>query len=93
MLFAGCTKRYIVTYDLQEKLPEQATCQVGYMLDELSGDISEDKKPTKEDIEKFKGYIYEALEKSEVFKMLGNDQDSEYEVNGRLIEYKKGSGF
>lgn len=93
LLFAGCTNRYIITQELEAKFPEEATCHIGDFTDELPDDVSMEKKPTIEDIEKFRKYIYEALQKSEVLKMLVKSPDNDYEIRGRILDYKKGSGF
>ncbi|MDD5425152.1 MAG: DUF4410 domain-containing protein [candidate division Zixibacteria bacterium] len=93
-LVSGCGQRYAITHNLEETFPGSSTCKIGYILDELPGNFPDDKKPSMEDIDKFKGYLKDALLKAELFDMKdesGNLYD--YEVNGRLIDYKKGSGF
>ena len=93
-LLSGCSPSYVITQNLEESFPTSSICSVGYILDELPGDFPEDKKPTQEDIEKFKGFIKEALVKEELFDMIDENKAlNDYEVDGRLLDYKKGSGF
>ena len=71
-----------------------ATTATSSSLDELPDDFPEDKKPSQEDIDKFKGFLKEALIKEELFDMIDESKPlNDYEITGRLLDYKKGNGF
>lgn len=93
VLLGGCTKRYTITCDLNEHFEPTSTCVIGSIVDELPIDTEEAKKPSAEDIAKFKNYLLEEIEKEDIITLLGQDADStDYEIKGSILDYKKGSG-
>jgi len=92
MLLVGCTKPYVITRDLEEPVYPRTTCSIGLIDDELPLDMDEDQKPSMENIYEFKEALREELLKTEVFDYveIGTDK-ADYEVNGALMDYKKGS--
>lgn len=91
----GCTKRYVVTHGLDAPLPPRPNAVIGDIHDELPIDYPAEKKPTREDIDKFKNYLSEEMIKNEVFgSVVPFDTTGKlYEVTGGILDYKKGSGF
>lgn len=93
VLLGGCTKRYTITCDLNTYFTPDKTCVIGAITDELPIDTEESKKPSAEDIAKFKNYLTEEIEKKDIITLLGQNADStDYEIRGSILDYKKGSG-
>ena len=92
-LLVGCAKSYKIIQDLEAPLPDMANCTIGTITDELPVDVEENEKPPLEDIEKFKQWLDEQMEKAEILRMsdLG-DPAAQYEVRGGIMGYKRGSG-
>ncbi len=94
MLAFGCTKPYRITHDLEAPTRAAASCSIGDIIDELPLDFEEEKKPTAEDIAKFKDYLQEELSKRDIFGSHSQgDPEADYEVTGSIISYEKGSGW
>lgn len=95
LMITGCTKRYALTHNLEEPLPGGPTCYIGEMKDDLPADFSPEKKPSLEDIEKFKRFLCEALADKEFFSVASaaNPVGMKYVLTGSIYDYKKGSGF
>lgn len=92
-LLSGCTKSYIITYDLEMPLEYMPTYAIGEITDELPLDMEEGKKPSMDDIRKLKGYLHEELAKRKHLDLAPVEYaDATYELVGSVIEYKKGSG-
>lgn len=93
LLVIGCTKPYSILIELEQPLKATSNCYIGEIEDGMAFDVDEEDKPSLEDMTKFRNYIAEYLVKKEIFGFANaSEQDSEYEVVGSLIEYKKGSG-
>ncbi len=92
-LLGGCTKHYTITCDLTQYFTPDKTCTIGAIVDELPVDTKEGKKPTAEDIAKFKNYLFEEITSRDIITLLRSNADSsDYEIRGSILEYKKGSG-
>jgi len=93
LVISGCSKSYVITYDLEMPLAHPPTYVIGDIADELPLDMDEGNKPSIEDIDKLKGYLHEELAKR---KELHLDPDgpekATYVLVGSVVEYKKGSG-
>jgi len=97
-LVVGCTQPYRITQELQGPIHNEVGCSVGVIGDELPIDVETDKKPTEEQIEKFRSYLEKQLSGSDLFSGVGvtpagGAEAHGYEVSGGIIEYKRGSGF
>ena len=84
ILLSGCTKRYVITHDLEAPLPMRPGAVITEIHDELPADFPVEKKPSAEDITKFKNYLSEELIKDEVFgSVVPNDTShTSYEITG-----------
>lgn len=94
LLCVGCTKTYLVTQPLETPLATPPTCSIGEFADGLPLDMPPEDKPDLEHIQKFREFIFNSLQKEgcvEVFE--GDAQHGTYEVNGTILEFKRGSGF
>lgn len=93
-LLGGCTKRFVVTHELDKPLVTAPICNIADIRDELPADFPAEKKPSSEDIGKFKGYLAEALVKDKFFVDAGplGPKEAQYELSGAILDYKKGSG-
>lgn len=90
----GCSKPYIITEELAAPFNRAASCSIGDIIDALPFNFEAAKKPTAENIEKFKGYLGEALQSKKIFGEVNADlTTAEYEVTGSILDYEKGSGF
>jgi len=92
LLSGGCAKRYIVLTPLQQPLVQPSTCVIGTIEDGLPWDMDEADRPTREDINKLKNYLWDELEKKELLD-LHDTGPSAYQVRGTVVSFKKGSGF
>jgi hypothetical protein len=94
VLMMGCSKPYMITQELTAPFNRGASCSIGDIIDALPSDFEADKKPTAEDMEKFKEYLAEALMGKELFGETAIDlSKAEYEVTGSILDFAKGSGF
>jgi len=94
ILTAGCAKQYIITDPLVEYIPVTVSCGVGEMADELPTDFPSEKKPSLEDMIKFKHEIISAMKKRDLFATISYDHPNcEYEVSGAILDFNAGSGF
>lgn len=92
-LGAGCAKTYVVTKPLDAALAAPATIIVGAITDELPIDTEEAKKPRQSDIDKFQRFLGEEIAKKQIGQIVpGASPDAQYEVRGRFLEFKRGSG-
>lgn len=91
----GCARNYVITHELDEVLVDKPTFYIGEFRDELPADYAADKKPTKEDIKKFKNALEAALYKKDFSGSVSteNQDGKQYEITGAILDYKKGSGF
>lgn len=88
----GCAKNYVVTTPLADPLAEPSRYVVGDITDQLSAELPADKRPTAEDILKFKRYIAEEIRNRGVELIEAGEDDPRYEVTGSLLDFKRGSG-
>ncbi|MFH1701011.1 MAG: hypothetical protein ABIE07_10520 [Candidatus Zixiibacteriota bacterium] len=93
-LFSGCAN-YVITQELEAEFSDSPKAYVGEIRDALPLDTPTDKKPSLEDIEKFKNYLSDELLKKEFFTIATSAtlKGMDYELTGAIIDYKKGSGF
>lgn len=92
VLFAGCTP-YVVTTPLEKPVDTQSLCCIGAITDELPGDMEIEKKPTMEEIDRFKDILDSQLKKKNFFEYVTcDDPETRYEVTGSIIEFRRGSG-
>ncbi len=94
LVFSGCVKPYTIITPLEQPIAKPSMVSVGGITDQLPLDMAEGKKPTLEDISKFRSVLEKHLEQSEVFLLGASDSAGPaYEVRGSILEYKRGSGF
>lgn len=95
IILGGCTKPYMITTELEKPLNSGSFCIIEDMKDELPIDFPEEKKPTREALDKFNDYLIQELEKTELFRSVAFTFPSEikYRVSGSILDYKAGSGF
>jgi hypothetical protein len=93
-LAVGCAKRFVITHELDQPLVAAPICTIADIRDEFPAEFPAGKKPSIEDIGKFKGYLAEALIKDKFFIDAGplGSKESHYELSGAILDYKKGSG-
>jgi hypothetical protein len=93
LLVAGCAKPYKITQPLEEPLIHGSAVSIGPVHDALPPDMDEEDKPTEEHINKLRRYLFEELERKQLFDGVFPDSaDTKYEVVGRMLTFKKGSG-
>ena len=95
-LLAGCApKRYVVTTPLVAVTEQPTQIRIGPIQDNLPDDTEPDRRPTTEDMEKFRTYLAEEISGSKKLQMKASSDSGAccYEVRAALMEYKKGSGF
>lgn len=93
LLFSGCAP-YKITQPLEQPLKKPSNCSIGEIADMLPTDFDEDDKPTLEHIDRFKDYLRIELEKKGFFQNVQlMSPESEYQVTGGILDFKKGSGF
>lgn len=93
MLVAGGCTPYAVLTPLEKPMETPSKLTMGAITDRLPLDMEDQDKPTMEEIQKFKDLLFNELSKKEFIEMLEhNSPDARYEVNGEVIEYKRGSG-
>lgn len=94
LVIIGCSKPYTIIQPLEEPIAQPALIRFGSFVDQLPISTPDDKKPTLDDITKFKVTLLEHLLKTEVFAAPdSNSTVPIYEVRGSIIEYKRGNGF
>jgi hypothetical protein len=94
LALAGCTPRFVITQELEGPLQSPGQVRIGSVTDLLPADIAEQDRPSLEDIEKFKKYLCKEIENRDHMDLLvAEGENADYEIRGRLLEYKKGSGF
>jgi hypothetical protein len=89
--FLSCSP-YVITTPLEHPLRHDATCAIGDITDALPQDMSLESRPSLEEINRLKDEIDYALADREIFAMLGLGENTDYAVEGRIIEFKRGSG-
>lgn len=92
VLVIGCAKPYVITTDLERPLAHTSTVSVGEITDEFPLDFDPAKKPTVADIARFKDLIMDQLSGVGLFRTEPSADTAEYEVQGAILDYKKGSG-
>ena len=92
LLVAGCSKPYVITTDLERPLAQTSSVSMGEIKDEFPADFDAAKKPTAEHIERFKAVIMTELGKEEIFSTDPGADTATYEVQGSILDFKKGSG-
>jgi Domain of unknown function (DUF4410) len=94
ILSVGCTTPYKITSPLEQPLSEPTTISVGTIQDELPPDTPDKKKPTQENIEKFRSDLQRFLVKEKIVMGESSSESSTplYEVRGSILSHKKGSG-
>ncbi|MBK7140612.1 MAG: DUF4410 domain-containing protein [bacterium] len=92
MLVSGCGKPYVITTDLERPLAQTSAVSMGEIKDEFPADFELAKKPTAEHIERFKTTIMTELSKAEIFSTVPSADSAFYEVQGSILDFKKGSG-
>jgi hypothetical protein len=88
----GCAKQYVVTTPLAATLAAPAQFAVGDISDQLPADLEAGKRPSAEDIQKFKRYIAEEIHERRVDLVQAEGDSARYEVTGSLLDYSRGSG-
>lgn len=92
LIVGGCSKPYVITTELDRPLAKTAVFSIGQITDEFPDDFDAAKKPTVEDIERFKHLIQSQLAETELFGTEVGIDTAQYEVQGSILDYKKGSG-
>jgi|WetSurMetagenome_2_1015567.scaffolds.fasta_scaffold651968_1 hypothetical protein len=93
-VIGGCSKPYVITTNLEAPVNRGLIVNVGEITDQLPVDFDVSKKPTTENIDKFKSYLEKALANQKIFgKISTGDESPDFEVTGSILDYKKGSGF
>ena len=92
LFLSSCTKRYIITTEMEKPIDIGTTCSIGQIADELPIGIEEEDKPSLEDVEKLKSFIVEELNKKDALIAHIAKHNTRYEINGSILEFKKGSG-
>jgi len=93
LILFSCAK-YKITHKLEQPINQPSNCSIGEIKDELPADFDEDDKPSLEHIDKFKDYLRIALIEKGIFRdVLLMNPESEYQVTGGILDFKKGSGF
>jgi hypothetical protein len=87
----GCAK-YKITHELESPIPIMNTCKIGSIVDELPAETPEHERPSWEDISTLENYLMEEFDKREIMKLLGSSAETDFEIQGSILEYKKGSG-
>ncbi|HBZ01027.1 MAG TPA: hypothetical protein DEO84_06875 [candidate division Zixibacteria bacterium] len=87
----ACTP-YVITTPLKVPFNSIDYCTIGLITDELPTDMDLEKKPTLEEIDKLKDEIDHQLSEQEIFQMIGRDEKADYEVNGSVLNFSRGSG-
>lgn len=89
LIAAGCSN-YKITHPLDQPLRAQNDLVIGSIDDQLP--LGKD-RPSLEDINKLKVHLTKELEKENLFHVYDQGgQQSNYEIQGALTAYKKGSG-
>ncbi len=92
-IIAGCAP-YVITHDLEVMITNNQSCLIGQITDELPSDMAEKNKPTLENIEYLKMKLQKELDRIKVFSQVVADiGETNYEITGSILEYKKGNGF
>ena len=94
-ILSGCTKPYVITSELEKPLMTSSYCIIEDMKDELPADLAEEKKPTREVLDKFNDYLIDELQKTDLFGSVAYTFPSKikYKVTGAILDYTAGSGF
>ncbi len=87
----SCTP-YVITKPLQAPIEASKFCSIGSIVDELPANMDIEKKPTLEEIEMLKTELDYQLSTQDIFTMISKDDKVDYEINGSVIEFKRGSG-
>ena len=94
LVVGGCTPRYVITQDLTAPIPDNDGVRIGAIEDLLPADLAVDKRPSAEDIKKFEKYLREEIEhRGHLGLQVNENGGARYEIRGRLLDYKKGSGL
>lgn len=94
LIVGGCTKNYRIIQNLDEELPYKTPLAIGAIADELPTDFEDAKKPSAEDIEKFKSYLENQISKREhIFISDKLETNPRYTIRGSIMDYRKGNGF
>ena len=93
MLLSGCA-RYQVTQPLEQSISQPAPITIGAIQDQLPPETPDKKKPTMENIEKFRTGLLKQLVKQKVaMESFSAEGDArKFEVRGSILAFKKGSG-
>ena len=93
VLVAGCAKTYMITQPLAQPLVKPITFVIAEVKDELPTDMPAEKKPRAEDLQKLQRYLGEEIASRRIGQLVDSSgAEPTYEVQGSLLEYKRGSG-
>jgi hypothetical protein len=91
VVLSGCGGPYRIIRNLEEPLQMRASCTIGSIVDALPTEFDQARKPSKEDIEKFKICLKEEISKMRCLTILGAaDSTTQYELRGSILEYSSG---
>ncbi len=92
VLVVGCAQ-YKITHELETAISQIKTCKISEISDELPAETKDEDRPSYEDIQKLKKYLGEEFDKRVIMALMGGGADIDYEIQGSILEYKKGSGW
>jgi len=92
LLFAGCTGHYVVTKELRESLRSESRCKIGEIAVALPEDTEPDALPPQADLVKFERWLGEEIDNKGTFVTLTGGEEPIYEVQGKIIDYNRGTG-
>lgn len=91
-LIQGCA-HYVVTQNLTVPLGTGQSCLIGDITESLPADVDDEDKPPMSDLDEFRSFLKEALEKKNI--CLSSSETTgkpDCEITGNILEYKRGSG-
>jgi len=92
-LISGCAKPYRITHDLESRFEPGKTCVIGNIIDEFPVGVAEDQKPTVEEVAKFRDYLAEEVQKSEILTLCEKSTEfADYRIQAAILWYVRGSG-
>lgn len=94
LICASCTipPHYEITTELKKPVNFDGTFTVGEIGDSLSSDISEDSRPTYDDIDVLKDELYDKMEFGLNAVMVDSD-DADYTIRGWVKSFSRGSSL
>lgn len=93
LIISGCAKPYRITHDLETRFEPGQTCVIGNIIDEFPMGVAESKKPTVEEVAKFRAYLAEEIQKCEILALReSSTKPADYRIQASILWYDRGSG-